>query len=202
MKKILPRRFRRCVRILAAMTLFSLAAVQQAGAERFLFIPLDNRPVTRDYTVDTFHLAGHEIITPPETLLASNQSRGDAAALENFLDQEARGLDGAVVSLDSLIYGGLVTSRTHEFSDKELEERLGPVLHFKENHPGVPLYGFVTVMRSPKYSSAPHDPEGTEAAGSAGKGNPRCGPKGPAGTAEKEPGCHFGSGRRGQSRPS
>lgn len=158
MKKILPRRFRRCVRILAAMTLFSLAAVQQAGAERFLFIPLDNRPVTRDYTVDTFHLAGHEIITPPETLLASHQSRGDAAALENFLDQEARGLDGAVVSLDSLIYGGLVTSRTHEFSDKELEERIGPVLHFKENHPGVPLYGFVTVMRSPKYSSAPQEP--------------------------------------------
>ena len=129
-----------------------------ASAERFVFIPLDNRPVTRDYIIDTFRDAGCEIVTPDESLLASKTSRGDAPALQTFLEKNASGMDGAVVSLDSLIYGGLTTSRTHEFSEAELQKRLDSVLTFRQRHPGVPLYGFVTIMRSPKYSRAPEEP--------------------------------------------
>lgn len=129
-----------------------------AAAEKLLFIPLDSRPVSLAYTVDSFRKTGVQVVTPPGEYLANDRQTGDPVKLSQWLEQEARGADGAVVSLDSLIYGGLVPSRTHELDPQVLAERAEGLLAFKERHPGVPVYGFATVMRSPKWSSAPAEP--------------------------------------------
>lgn len=129
-----------------------------AAAEKLLFIPLDNRPVSLDYTVDSFRKAGVQVAIPPREYLASDRQAGDPVKLAKWLEQEARGADGAVVSLDSLIYGGLVPSRTHEMDPWVLAKRAEGLLAFKERHPGVPIYGFGTIMRSPRWSSAPAEP--------------------------------------------
>ena len=129
-----------------------------AAAEKILFIPLDNRPVSLAYTADSFRKAGVQVVTPPESLLASDRQSGDPEKLACWLDQEARGAQGAVVSVDSYIYGGLVPSRTHELDSAVLARRAGDLLAFQSRHPGVPLYAFATVMRSPRWSSAPAEP--------------------------------------------
>ena len=113
-----------------------------AAAEKILFIPLDNRPVSLAYTADSFRKAGVQVVTPPETLLASDRQSGDPEKLACWLDQEARGAQGAVVSVDSYIYGGLVPSRTHELDPAVLARRAGDLLAFQSRHPGVPLYAF------------------------------------------------------------
>lgn len=128
------------------------------AAEKLLFVPLDNRPVSLEYTAETFRKAGVEVCTPPVTLLASDQKSGDPEGLLQWLDQEAPGSSGAVVASDSVIYGGLVNSRTHKLSEKVLQERAQKLLSFKQKHPLVPLYVFGTVMRAPKWSSAPAEP--------------------------------------------
>ena len=62
-----------------------------AAAEKILFIPLDNRPVSLAYTVDSFRKAGVQVVTPPEKFLASDRQNGDPDKLAQWLDQEARG---------------------------------------------------------------------------------------------------------------
>ena len=141
-----------------AFVVLLMGVCAPAAAEKILFIPLDNRPVSLAYTVDSFRKAGVQVVTPPEKFLASDRQNGDPDKLARWLDREARGAAGAVVSTDSLIYGGLVPSRTHELDPAVLARRANDLLAFKKRHPGVPLYGFATVMRSPKWSSAPAEP--------------------------------------------
>lgn len=135
-----------------------VAGCAPAAAEKLLFVPLDNRPVSLEYTVDSFRKAGVTVETPPLALLSSDRQNGDPDKLLQWLDAHATGADGAVVSTDSLIYGGLVPSRTHELPESTLEARTKALLAFKAKHRGVPLYGFATIMRSPKWSSAPAEP--------------------------------------------
>lgn len=137
-----------------------LASVMGAAqaAEKILFVPLDNRPVSLSYTVDSFRRAGYDVVTPPAEYIASNTNTGDPDGLAEWLDREAPGASGAVVSGDALLYGGLVNSRTHHLSEKTLEQRASRLLAFKKKHPDVPLYAFSTIMRSPRWSGAPVEP--------------------------------------------
>ncbi len=151
------KKFARFVCIAAAVgTLFASGPV--LAAERILYIPLDNRPVNLDYPVETFRKAGVEVVTPPEALLASHVNKGEPDRLQTWLDEEAPYAEAAVVAADSLIYGGLTSSRTHEIPADTLQRRLGSLLSFKKKHPGVPLYAFSTVMRSPRESKGPEEP--------------------------------------------
>ena len=91
--------------------------------------------------------------TPPLALLSSDRQNGDPDRLFQWLDAHASGADGAVVATDSLIYGGLVPSRTHELPERTLAERTeGSAGFLRQKHPRVPLYGFATIMRSPKWA--------------------------------------------------
>lgn len=129
------------------------------AAERILYIPLDDRPVNLAYTVDTFKKAGVDVVTPPSELLSSASRKGNPDALVKWLQEEGPFAEAAVVAADSLIYGGLTTSRTHELSEAVLNERVKVLLDFKARHIDIPIYAFATIMRSPKWSSAPQEPQ-------------------------------------------
>jgi len=129
------------------------------AAERILYIPLDDRPVNLAYTVDTFKKAGVDVVTPPSELLSSASRKGNPDALGKWLQEEGPFAEAAVVAADSLIYGGLTTSRTHELSEAVLNERVKVLLDFKARHIDIPIYAFATIMRSPKWSSAPQEPQ-------------------------------------------
>ncbi|MEG1345984.1 MAG: DUF4127 family protein, partial [Acidaminococcaceae bacterium] len=86
---------------------WSLALVSMAEAkEKILFIPIDDRPVCLDYTATSLQLAGWDIVVPPAAMLASYNRNGDPEALYRWLTENALLATDAVVSSDSLIYGG------------------------------------------------------------------------------------------------
>lgn len=142
-----------------AFLLFFLlfTSLAEAGG-RILFVPLDDRPVCLDYTVNTFKAAGWDIQTPPHDIVASFNHDGDPDKLYAWLESKTPGASAVVLSSDSMIYGGLVASRTHKLSDKDLGERTTRLLQFKKQFGGIPVYVFTTVMRAPKASSAPVEP--------------------------------------------
>jgi len=127
--------------------------------EKILFIPMDDRPVCMSYTVDTLKRAGWDIQTPPQEYIASYNRTGNPDKLFKWLEDNALLATDAVVSSDSLIYGGLVPSRTHELSAQILDARTQRLLDFKKKFDCLRLYVFGTIMRSPKASSAPVEPE-------------------------------------------
>ncbi len=126
--------------------------------EKILFIPIDNRPVCLKYTVDSLKAAGWDIETPPEEYIASYNRTGDPDKLYKWLDDNALLATDAVVSSDSLIYGGLVPSRTHTLAKEVLAARVKRLVDFKKKYDCLRLYVYDTIMRSPRASSAPVEP--------------------------------------------
>ena len=123
-----------------------------------VFVPLDTRPVSKAYTADTMKAAGWEILLPPEELLSASARAGHPDQLFDWLEEQAKGAVAVVVSADSLLYGGLVDSRTHHFDEAVLKSRAERILGLKKKSGNPNVYVFVTIMRSPKASEAPVEP--------------------------------------------
>lgn len=133
---------------------FSLTNVVFAQAnKKIIYIPLDNRPVSLDYVVQTINFAGENLIVPPESLLASNRQIGDSEGLMNWLIQNCTRADYAVIATDSLIYGGLVASRTHQEPLNVLLKRAQALNIIKQTNPNLKIYAFSTLMRTPRNSN-------------------------------------------------
>jgi len=107
---------------------------------------------------DTLKAAGWDIETPPDEYIASYNRVGDPDKLYQWLEDNALLATDAVISTDSLIYGGLVPSRTHNLDPKVLEDRTQRLLNFKKKFDCLRIYAYDTVMRSPHASSAPVEP--------------------------------------------
>ena len=123
-----------------------------------VYVPMDTRPVSKDYTVATMQAAGWDILVPPEELLSSLDRDGQPDKLLEWLEQNAREAVAVVASADALIYGGLVDSRTHHVEPSVLQSRAERLLSLKQKRHSPDIYVFVTIMRSPKASSAPAEP--------------------------------------------
>ncbi|WP_312524530.1 DUF4127 family protein [Anaerospora sp.] len=128
------------------------------SAQTILYVPADDRPVSFQSAVDTVAAAGYTVLVPPREYLAGRSREGDPERLWEWVLTNAGQADALVLSADSLIYGGLVDSRVHEFSSVVLEWRLKRFNQLKKLCPQTPLYTFSTIMRSPKASGSPVEP--------------------------------------------
>jgi len=125
-------------------------------AETVLYVPQDDRPVSLQYTVDTAREAGMTVLTPPQNLISGKTYQGQADQIMAWVD--AGRADVMVLSTDTLIYGGLVDSRKHNIPLSTLESRLKRIEGLKARHKNVRIYGFGTVMRSPRASGGGTEP--------------------------------------------
>lgn len=151
-------------KIYVAITLVVMVLISQPFAEAnmgrntLLFVPLDNRPVSLNYAVESMRVAGWNVETPPVEYIASEAQSGSPEKLFEWLEERSVTANAVIVSSDALIYGGLVDSRTHHIPEEVLQERAERLIHLKSLG-GKPLvYVFTTIMRSPKASSAPVEP--------------------------------------------
>ncbi len=144
--------FRRVIAVCSfILYMFAGTAVQAKEKAALLFIPLDNRPVCFSYPVKVMEAAGYKIYTPPEKLLATRTAPADTEKLWKWLESRAEKVDAAVISTDALIYGGLVASRTHSMSMPELEAKVRRLQNLRMDK-DTRLYGFSTLMRTPRES--------------------------------------------------
>jgi len=138
-------------------------AGQVAHAASVGYIPMDDRPVNLEYVIDTARAAGNKIVAPTDALLASREQHGDPESLWQWVFDQAPASDALVLSSDSLIYGGLVPSRTHFLKEEELRERSERFRLLKQRY--LRLYVFGTILRTPKMSAGATDPPYYEAMG-------------------------------------
>lgn len=113
-----------------------------------LFVPQDNRPTSCEQSAEAASHLGYRVLMPPKPLLGGLEA-GNAKALMKWTEEHISEADAAVLSTDSLIYGGLVASRKHELSDEELAGRVAAIRELKKAHPKLKLYGFGSLMRTP-----------------------------------------------------
>ena len=146
------------LKVALMVTAIATSTSIQVDAETVLFVPQDDRPVSLQYTVDTAKAAGMTVLTPPQNLISGKTYKGQADQIWNWVEQNAERADVKVLSTDTLIYGGLVDSRKHNLPLSTLEYRLKRIEALKANYKNTRIYGFGTVMRSPRASGGGTEP--------------------------------------------
>ena len=141
-----------------AMTACLSAFGSTAFASTILLVPQDDRPVSLDYTVNTAERAGYTVLTPPRAYLSGKNFRGSPDLIWRWVEQNMVRADAAVLSTDTLIYGGLVDSRKHNEPLTTLMARENRIRALHAQYPKIPIYGFGTIMRTPYASSGGVEP--------------------------------------------
>lgn len=92
-----------------------------------LLIPIDNRPVCYDLPVQTVQICDDaQIFIPPKELLGGLTTYADYDGLFSWLKKTVaeNRIDYAVLSLDTIAYGGLVASRRIEITQDEIKTKI------------------------------------------------------------------------------
>ncbi|MBC5829505.1 MAG: DUF4127 family protein [Candidatus Eremiobacteraeota bacterium] len=125
-----------------------MCAVMQRVSCMVVFIPLDDRPVTRQLPAMLGAIAGENVAMPPRALLGRYLSPGDPEAIRGWLQSpQTQAADAFVVSTDMLAYGGLVASRVPGTSIGDAIGRLRALETLHDRKPSAWIAAFGTIMR-------------------------------------------------------
>ena len=151
----------RWLRTLLCLCLIALCAMQPVFAKkrppdkgRILFVPHDNRPISDEQTADTIRKLGWEIEVPPDEILGARERLGNPEEVWEWLEERAKDSDIAVLSSDTLLYGSLVGSRKHQYSEAEIRERVERFRSLSKLNPRMKLYVWGSIMRTPRSGDA------------------------------------------------
>lgn len=139
---------------LLALPMVASAKKHDDQPQKIIYIPHDNRPISDKQTEEVVSKLGYDVVVPPDNMLGDRVNLGNPDALWDWLERESEDASAAVVSGDSMLYGSLVGSRKHEYSDKEVLARADRFQSFRKNHPKLPLYVFSSIMRTPRSGEA------------------------------------------------
>ena len=157
---------------------------ESESPRRIVYLPLDERPCNLLFPRMQVPQDGRiELRVPPDSLLGHKKQPADREALVDWLRAELPGADSAVISLEMLLYGGLLSSRIHADEAAAVAERLDAFAELlrdarasrrgaagradgladgadaldADGELDVSLFGLI--MRTPSYSSAEEEPD-------------------------------------------
>ncbi|MGK7911244.1 MAG: DUF4127 family protein [Synechococcus sp.] len=127
---------------------------------KILYVPLDERPCNYDYPQYIARLQPQlQLVVPPLSLLGQKKQAADVDRLWRWLMDSVQGCDCAILSLEMLVYGGLLPSRLHPLSLDELHGRLHHIRGIANLWPSIRLMASNLIMRAPQYSSSEEEPD-------------------------------------------
>jgi Protein of unknown function (DUF4127) len=110
-------------------------------------LPVDGRPVVRTQVQQLVALAGWELRCPEIAQLGHFRAPAHRGHLADWLRAQAPQADGWVLSIDMLVYGGLIPSRFIPDEGDALLSRLALLTELKQLKPAAPLTAFAATMR-------------------------------------------------------
>src|SRR5690554_6062990 len=126
--------------------------------KKIVYLSLDERPCNYDFPYDLFDDEKFKINRVSLNYMGFKKKPADTNKISEWLLDETKDAYGLVLSIDTLIYGGIVPSRLHHFSIDELKDRLNVIRTIKEHNPNLIIYGFQLIMRCPGYNSDEEEP--------------------------------------------
>lgn len=128
--------------------------------KNILFVPIDERPCNYNFPKILFsNLPNYKLNIIPREFLGDCKKPADFNKVSQFLMQNANKNDVCVLSLDTLLYGGLVPSRLHNLSLETLLNRLQILTQIKTINPNLKLYVIATLMRCPRNTTNEEEPD-------------------------------------------
>ena len=126
---------------------------------KIVYLPLDERPCNAKYPVLLAEIGGLALTAPPAALLGSKKEPAAYTGIAEWLLAETASAERLIVSLDMLVYGGIVPSRLHKLSPGECAERLATLAACKARNPRLQIDAFNLIMRAPAYNNNDEEPD-------------------------------------------
>ncbi|MCK1993147.1 DUF4127 family protein [Peribacillus muralis] len=127
---------------------------------KIVYVPIDERPCNVDYIKNIARSSSNmEVILPSEELLGAKKVAANTGKLWNWLNKAASNADAMILSIDMLVYGGLLPSRLHDLSIDTVTMWMERLRTLHKAYPNVPIYASNLIMRTPKYSSSDEEPD-------------------------------------------
>lgn len=125
-----------------------------------LLIPLDERPCNRVFP----EMIGKtnqdiDLLVPDMDLFGHKKEPTDTKQISDFLLENSEDCDNVVLSIDMILYGGLIPSRIHHLTREEALSRLSIIKKLKQINPKMKIYAFLCIMRAPSYNSSEEEPD-------------------------------------------
>ena len=112
---------------------------------KIAFLPIDNRPVCCNLAIDIVSVDKDiQLIIPERNLLGGLSKTADINKLTEWLKNLPE-CDAVILSLDTLVYGGLIPSRRSHETLEELKHRLKNIKNILKKHKKI--YAFSSIMR-------------------------------------------------------
>lgn len=115
---------------------------------RMALLPLDSRPCNRIFPVRLSNIKHVELITPPVEILDNFTTAALFENIEGWVREQAEICDNFVLSVDMLLYGGLLASRLEIPDIDECKRRLKLINRIKNINPALKIYAFNVIMRT------------------------------------------------------
>lgn len=96
--------------------------------KKLVLLPIDERPCNYRFPYLLALDSEYEVVRPPLEIMPHKKQAGDCARLLAFLEEQMATAKAVILSLNTLLYGGLVPSRVHTDSYETVAARLEPVL--------------------------------------------------------------------------
>lgn len=127
---------------------------------RILYVPLDERPCNYRYPQMIATLAPEiELVVPDLALLGRKKTPAEIEPLWTWVWDTAPRCQVAILSVEMLVYGGLLPSRLHHDSDAVLRSRLQSFATLKQQNPQLLIFASNLIMRTPHYDSSEEEPD-------------------------------------------
>jgi hypothetical protein len=115
--------------------------------KKIVALPVDGRPVVREQVCQLLNIADWQLLVPTVEALGDFRIPANHEQLRDWLFANADDADGFVLSIDMLVYGGLIPSRFIDDDIESLRARLQIVTALKHRYPQKPIYCFAATMR-------------------------------------------------------
>ncbi len=128
--------------------------------KKIVYLPLDERPCNYAFaSMVSENNPDFRVVCPDKSAMGQKKIPADHEALAQFLKTECEDAYGLALSVDTLLYGGILPSRLHTLSEEVLTDRLYLLKELKAKNPALKIFAFGLIMRCPSYSSSDEEPD-------------------------------------------
>lgn len=127
--------------------------------EKIIYLAADERPCNYQHPDLIFDISDTELIKPPISIMGQKKEAADVDKIQKWLLSNLNQADQVVLSIELLIFGGILPSRIHNLSRDELFKRLDFLKKIKAIKPNLKIYVFNLITRVPAYNSSDEEPE-------------------------------------------
>lgn len=126
---------------------------------KIVYLPLDERPCNLQYPQRLAAMTDIDLIAPETSILGLKKKSAEYEMLKKWLIEKTVDADYLIISIDMLVYGGIVPSRLHYYNYEEAKQRLELLKELKESNKNLKINAFNLIMRTPSYNNDDEEPD-------------------------------------------